>query len=86
MKVYFDEILYAESLKEYVRIFLPGRSVVTKMQLGELETLLGSAGFVRIHRSFLVAKSKIDAYSATEVEVGGKTLPIGRSYREVGLE
>jgi DNA-binding LytR/AlgR family response regulator len=86
VKVYFDEILYAESLKEYVRIFLPGRSVVTKMQLGELETLLGSAGFARIHRSFLVAKSKIDAYSATEVEVGGKTLPIGRSYREVGLE
>ncbi|NUN99168.1 MAG: response regulator transcription factor [Saprospiraceae bacterium] len=86
VKVYFDEILYAESLKEYVRIFLPGRSVVTKMQLGELESLLGSAGFVRIHRSFLVAKSKIDAYSATEVEVGGKTLPIGRSYREVGLE
>lgn len=86
VKVYFDEILYAESLKEYVRIFLPGRSVVTKMQLGELETLLGNAGFVRIHRSFLVAKSKIDAYSATEVEVGGKMLPIGRSYREVGLE
>jgi len=86
VKVYFDEILYAESLKEYVRIFLPGRSVVTKMQLGELETLLGSAGFARIHRSFLVAKSKIDAYSATEVEVAGKTLPIGRSYREVKLE
>ncbi len=86
VKVYFDEILYAESLKEYVRIFLPGRSVVTKMQLGELENLLGRDGFVRIHRSFLVAKSKIDAYSATEVEVGGKKLPIGRSYRDVELE
>lgn len=86
VKVYFDEILYAESLKEYVRIFLPDRSVVTKMQLGELESLLGNSGFVRIHRSFLVAKSKITAYSATEVEIGGKTLPIGRSYREVGLE
>ena len=86
VKVYFDEILYAESLKEYVRIFLPDRSVVTKMQLGELESLLGDGGFVRIHRSFLVAKSKITAYAATEVEIAGKTLPIGRSYREVGLE
>lgn len=83
VKVYFDEILYAESLKEYVRIFLPERSVVTKIQLGELEQLLGHEDFVRIHRSFLVAKNKVEAYTATEVEIGGKTLPIGRSFREV---
>lgn len=86
VKVCFDDILYVESLKEYVRIFLPDRSIVTKMQIGELETLLGDAGFVRIHRSFLVAKNKIEAYTATDVEIGGKMLPIGRSYRGVGLE
>jgi len=38
---------------------------------------------LRIHRSFIVAKDKIESFSATEVEVGGKQLPIGRSYKEL---
>lgn len=83
VKVQLEDIRYVESLKEYVRIVLAHRSLVTKMQLGEIESLLGPAHFVRIHRSFLVARHKIDAFTATEVEIGGKTLPIGRSYREL---
>ncbi len=86
LKVYLDEILYIESLKEYVRIHLPdNRSIVTKFQLGEIHDLLQQPNFIRIHRSFLIAKDKIQAYSATEVEIAGKSLPIGRSYREVVL-
>ena len=87
VKVYLDEILYIESLKEYVRIFLTqNRSLVTKFQLGEIETLLNNSNLIRIHRSFLIAKDKIEAYSAMEVEIGGKALAIGRSYREGVLE
>ncbi|MFN7115570.1 MAG: LytR/AlgR family response regulator transcription factor [Saprospiraceae bacterium] len=87
VKIYLDEILYIESLKEYVRIFLPGnRSIVTKFQLGEVDTLLNNPNFIRIHRSFLVAKDKIEAYTATDIEIGGKMLPIGRSYREEVLQ
>lgn len=83
VKVYFDEILYIESLKEYVRIFLSdNRSILTKFQLGEIHDLLNHPNFLRIHRSFLIAKDKITAYTSNEVEVGGKALPIGRSYRE----
>jgi len=52
------------------------------MQIGALEALLGDEAFMRIHRSFLVARRKIEAYSANEVEIGGKQLPIGRSYQE----
>lgn len=82
IKVDAADILYVESLKEYVRIVLPHRSVVTKMQIGALEALLGDEAFMRIHRSFLVARRKVEAYSANEVEIGGKQLPIGRSYQE----
>lgn len=83
VRVWLDEIHYAESLKEYVRIFLAGgKSVVTKMQLGELELSLADAGFLRIHRSFLVALRQIEAYSATDVTVGGKEVPIGRQYKD----
>ncbi|MBI5917585.1 MAG: response regulator transcription factor [Bacteroidetes bacterium] len=82
VKVFNDEILYVESLKEYVKIVLVGnKSVVTRFQLGEFEAHLHDPNLLRIHRSYLVAKDKIEAFTATEVEVGGAKLPIGRSYQ-----
>ncbi|MBK9015461.1 MAG: response regulator transcription factor [Saprospiraceae bacterium] len=82
VKVFNDEILYVESLKEYVKIILAGgKSVVTRFQLGEFEAHLNNPNLLRIHRSYLVAKDKIEAFSATEVEVAGVKLPIGRSYQ-----
>ena len=81
IKVFFDEILYIESLKEYVRIVTPTQEVITKFQIGQLEALLAEYGFLRVHRSFMVAKEKINAYTATHVEVAGKEIPIGNSYK-----
>ncbi len=81
VKIYLDEILYVESLKEYVRIFTEAGSCVTKFQIGEIHELLNDENFIRIHRSFLVAKDKVKAFTASEVEVGNKRLPVGRSYR-----
>ena len=87
VRVWLDEVLYAESLKEYVRIFLPGgKSIVTKMQLGELEKTLDGYGFLRVHRSFLVALRHIEAYTATEVTLGNKEIPIGRQYKDATME
>jgi DNA-binding LytR/AlgR family response regulator len=86
VKVYIDDILFIESLKEYIRITTKDRSILTKFQLGQIEEMLAKNGFLRIHRSFLVAKNKIDAFSATDVEIGGKLIPIGRSYKEQVME
>ena len=83
VKVYIDEILFIESLKEYIRITTKEKSILTKFQLGQIEEMLAKNGFLRVHRSFLVAKNKIDAFSATDVEVNGEQIPIGRSYKEV---
>ncbi len=83
IKVYLDEVLYIESLKEYVRIFTKEKSILTKFQLGEIEELLSKGDFLRVHRSFIVARNKIDAYSATDIEIQGKQIPIGRSYKEL---
>lgn len=77
-KIYLDEILYVESLKDYVKIYTKDKSIVTKFQLGELEEFLNDKNFVRIHRSFLVAKNKIEAVSSNEVELNGKSIPVGR--------
>ena len=83
VKVFLDEILYIESMKEYIRVNTKSRSVLTKFKLSQVDDLLSENNFLRIHRSYIVAKDKIDAFSATEVELGGKRLPIGRSYKEL---
>jgi DNA-binding LytR/AlgR family response regulator len=82
VKLFLDEILYIESLKEYIKIVCKNKSVLTKFQLGQVEDLFQNNNFLRVHRSFIVAKDKIDAISATDVEIGGKLIPIGRSYKE----
>lgn len=83
IKVYLKEILYIESLKEYVRIHTTSQQLVTRYQIGEIEQLLNDLEILRIHRSFIVVKAKIDAFSATSVEIGAQILPIGRSYKKL---
>jgi DNA-binding LytR/AlgR family response regulator len=81
VKVMVDEILYVESLKDYVRIVTAARQVVAKQTITSLEEMLPEDAFLRIHRSFIVARTKIDSFSPNHVEVGGKELPIGRHYK-----
>jgi DNA-binding LytR/AlgR family response regulator len=83
VKIYLDEILYIESLKEYIRIYTKSKNILTKFQLGQIEELLAKNNFLRVHRSFIVARDKIEAFTATDVEVNGKPIPIGRSYKEL---
>lgn len=82
VKIYLDEILFIESLKDSVSIVTKARAYNTHYQLGELEELMRPHHFLRIHRSFLVAVDKIESFSAAEVEIAGRVLPIGRSHKE----
>lgn len=83
VRVFFDEILYVESLKEYIRVVTKDKTIITKFQLGQVEEILSNDNFLRIHRSFIVAKDKVDAFTATDVEINNKQVPIGRSYKEL---
>ena len=83
VKIFLDEVLYIESLKEYIRIFTKTKSILTKFQLGQIESILAKNNFIRVHRSFIIAKDKIDAFTAAEIEVNGKQIPVGRSYKEL---
>jgi DNA-binding LytR/AlgR family response regulator len=85
VKIFIDEILYIESLREYVRITTKDKSILTKFQLNEIEEMLSKNNFLRIHRSFIAAKDKIAAFTATDVEINSKSIPIGRSYKELVL-
>lgn len=82
VKVDFSDIVYIESKKEYVQIHLvKEKPLLTKLQMGQIEELLDRE-FVRIHRSYIVARKKVSAYNLTEVTIGAIVLPVGTNYRE----
>jgi DNA-binding LytR/AlgR family response regulator len=83
VKVFADDIVYVESLKDYVRIHTSARQFVTKAQIGEMEKLLDEHLFRRIHKSFIINSSRVVSFDANEIEIGGTTLPIGRTYKEI---
>jgi DNA-binding LytR/AlgR family response regulator len=83
VKILFSEIIYIESQREYVKIVTTKKEFLTKMSTHEIESLLPSNLFKRIHRSYIVSLSKIQSYTAEEVEVNGTSIPIGRDYRGI---
>ncbi|MBL7767949.1 MAG: response regulator transcription factor [Flavipsychrobacter sp.] len=85
VKIELSEILYIESKKEYISIVTRQQAFLTKYALGDIDQQLDKARFLRIHRSFIVARDKIKAFNATEVEINGMQIPIGRSYKELVL-
>ena len=82
-KVDLDSILYIESLKDYSRIHIEGtENLVVKGNLGSILKQLAAERFVRIHRSYAIAKQHIKNYNQAEIKVGDSKLPIGISYRD----
>jgi two-component system, LytTR family, response regulator len=83
VKILFPEILYIESQREYVKIVTAKKEFLSKMSTHEIESLLPSNLFKRIHRSFIVSVPRIESYTTEEVEINGVTIPVGRDYRHV---
>lgn len=82
IKVAIDDILYVEGVKDYVKIVLRDQKIMTKTSIGNFFNELPAERFVRIHKSFVVAIDKIEAYTAHDVEIHKVELPIGRMYKE----
>ncbi|MEO6454622.1 MAG: LytTR family DNA-binding domain-containing protein [Ginsengibacter sp.] len=83
VKIFFSEILYIESQKEYIKIVTHDNSYLTRMGTHEIEALLPGSLFKRIHRSFIVSIHKIRSYNSEMVEINGTTIPVGRGYKDV---
>ncbi len=86
IKLFLNEILYVEGLSEYVQIFTETRKFVTKTSMNNMDEKLPENDFMRIHKSFIVSLNKIEAFTSTCIELSGKELPIGRSYKNSVLE
>lgn len=81
IRINIEEILYIESIKDYVKVICESRTVISKILISELESKLPAELFLRIHRSYIICTKNIEAYSHTHIEVQGKELPIGRNYK-----
>lgn len=81
MKILLGDILFIESLKDYVKVTTTERTFMSKQAITSLEDCLPRHDFVRIHRSFIVSVKKIDGYSNALIQIGRFELPISRSYR-----
>jgi DNA-binding LytR/AlgR family response regulator len=82
VKIQFDQVLYVESLKDYVRIHTTETKVTTKEKISEFVDQLPDY-FLRIHRSFIVNTQKVNAFTNHDVEIKGREIPIGISYKQM---
>ncbi len=81
VKVNFEDVMYVESLSDYVKLYTTSKTIVTRETISNLESKLPSELFIRVHRSFIVSISHITSYTSEYLEVKEKTIPISRSYR-----
>jgi len=83
IKVGYHDIVYVESMKDYIKIVrMNDKPLLVKQSISSLEDVLPANLFLRIHRSYIVAINKIAAFTNHDVEIGGKELPIGRLYAQ----
>ena len=86
IKLFLEDILYVEGLKDYVKIVLKDKQILTKQSIGNFEKSLQSNLFLRVHRSFIVSLDKVTAFTTYDVEIDSLEIPIGRSYKKSFLE
>jgi two-component system, LytTR family, response regulator len=84
VSVLIDEILYVESLADYVKINTASGVTITKEKISGLENILPD-WFIRIHRSFLVNSNKVEAFGYDYVKIQSQQLTIGRKYKKEAL-
>lgn len=82
IRIRLDDIIYVEGLKDYLMIRLADRKIVTRMTIKSMEELLPGQQFIRVSKSYIVNKSRIESFDNNDVNIGSTEIAIGQSYRE----
>ena len=87
-KVFVNNIMYIESWKDYVKVFLADQKyLLVKQSISAMENLLSVHQFLRVHRSFMISLNNVSGYNNTTVQLShSKEIPIGRLYKQVVME
>lgn len=82
VKILIKDILYIESLKDYIRVKTAAGSFVSYQSLTSITEKLPPEKFIRVHRSFTIAVEKVTVIQGSYLEIGGKLIPISREHRQ----
>jgi DNA-binding LytR/AlgR family response regulator len=85
-QVRMKEILFLEAFGDYVKVHLRDRMLLTKDRLSLLENSLPSGKFIRVHRSYIVARGAIEYIEGHHLKIGTQLIPVSQSYREFLLD
>jgi two-component system LytT family response regulator len=85
-KILFDDVLYLESMQNYVNIFTVKGKYTTLNNLKSLEQNFNPTSFLRVHKSYMVSLKKIEVIDGNEIFIQSFRIPISRSYRDLVLE
>jgi two-component system LytT family response regulator len=81
-KVYLNDILFIEGLKDYISIFTPAERIITLQNMKKMEDALPAKNFIRVHKSYIVSINKIDSIERSRIFIADKVIPVGDTYRE----
>jgi two-component system LytT family response regulator len=81
-KVYLNDILFIEGLKDYISIFTPAERIITLQNMKKMEDALPEKHFIRVHKSYIVSINKIDSIERSRIFIGDKVIPVGDTYRD----
>lgn len=81
-KINYNDILYLEAMGEYVNIYTLKQKITTLSSLKEFGERLPSRLFIRVHKSYVVSVGRIDFIEKEHLHIAGKTIHIGRIYKE----
>lgn len=86
VKIFFKDILYIESIKDYLKVITTDKTYITYDRLMYMEEKLPEGRFLRIHKSYIVSLGKVKAFRNDSVTIGDAELPVGRVYKQKFLE
>jgi len=81
-KIAHEELLYAEAKGNYTKVVTTSKTILPAISFSSFENLLTSDLFIRVHRSFIINKSKVESIEGNSVLVNKVVIPIGGSYKE----
>lgn len=78
-----DDILFIEAYGNYTKMYLREEMIISHEKISEYESLLPSLAFLRVHKSFIVAKDKIKLIEGNRIKIQDHEIPIGQTYRAI---
>ncbi|MEO7924507.1 MAG: LytTR family DNA-binding domain-containing protein [Chitinophagaceae bacterium] len=86
VKIAYDDVLYVEALQNYVTIHTSEKKYITYLTFKSVEDYLPADKFLKVHKSYIVATSRIDSIEGNDIRIGQQHIPVSRNQKEEVME